>query len=270
MNGEPSVRIVVAAHKRYRMPEDEMYLPLEVGAALRNEHTGYQRDDTGENISGLNAGFCELTGLYWAWRNLKDDYIGLAHYRRHFRTRNIAMGDKWARVLKKRELAPALGRVRVFVPRARRYYIETLYSHYAHTHDARHLDQAREIIAERFPAYLDSCDRAYGRRSGCMFNMMIMDRDCLNAYCEWLFAILFEMQNRMGETALSAFDGRFYGRVSEILLNVWLEEQLRAGKLTRAQIRAIPYMHMEKERYLQKAGAFLRAKLFGKKYERSF
>ncbi len=268
MNENPSVRVIVAAHKQYRMPEDEMYLPLEVGAALRKEHTGYQRDDAGENISRLNAGFCELTGLYWAWRNLKDDYIGLAHYRRHFRSPSAGRGDKWARVLKRRELE--IGETRVFVPRARRYYIETLYSHYAHTHDARHLDLAREIIRERFPAYLDSCDRAYGRRSGYMFNMMIMDRDCLNAYCEWLFAILFEMQNRMGETALSAFDGRFYGRVSEILLNVWLEEQLRAGKLTRAQIRAIPYMHMEKERYLKKTGAFLRAKLFGRKYERSF
>ena len=26
------IRIIIAAHKKYRMPEDKMYLPLHVGA----------------------------------------------------------------------------------------------------------------------------------------------------------------------------------------------------------------------------------------------
>ena len=45
---------------------------------------GYQGDDAGDNISEKNPYYCELTGLYWAWKNLDADYIGLAHYRRHF------------------------------------------------------------------------------------------------------------------------------------------------------------------------------------------
>ena len=78
-----TVKIIVAAHKPYEMPTDSMYIPVHVGA-FGKENIGYQRDDEGENISGLNPYFCELTGLYWAWKNLDADYIGLIHYRRYF------------------------------------------------------------------------------------------------------------------------------------------------------------------------------------------
>lgn len=52
----PDVKIIVATHKEYRMPEDEMYLPLQVGAEGK-EDFGYRRDNTGENISARNDTF---------------------------------------------------------------------------------------------------------------------------------------------------------------------------------------------------------------------
>ena len=106
------IRIIIAAHKPYWMPEDPVYLPVQVGAAGKpsiraagslgaggSSASGadFARDDEGDNISSRNAGYCELTGLYWAWRNLKADAVGLAHYRRHFRgARGIAAGTQSA------------------------------------------------------------------------------------------------------------------------------------------------------------------------------
>ena len=78
-----NIKIIVATHKKYQMPDDEMYLPVQVGSEL-NDNLGYQKDNDGENISKKNPYYCELTGLYWAWKNLDADYIGLCHYRRIF------------------------------------------------------------------------------------------------------------------------------------------------------------------------------------------
>ena len=78
-----NAKIIIAAHKPYRMPEDPMYVPVHVGASGKDD-IGFVRDDSGDNISELNPEFCELTGFYWAWKNLDADYIGLVHYRRYF------------------------------------------------------------------------------------------------------------------------------------------------------------------------------------------
>ena len=77
------IKILVAAHKKYWMPKDSVYLPIQVGAAL-HPALGYVPDNTGYNISDKNPNYCELTALYWAWKNLECEYIGLCHYRRYF------------------------------------------------------------------------------------------------------------------------------------------------------------------------------------------
>lgn len=263
---EYSAKIIVAAHKKYEMPGDELYLPLHVGAAGKAS-LGYARDDEGENISRLNPYYCELTGLYWAWKNLDVDYIGLAHYRRHF---SMKGQRDFASLLTYEELAPCLGRIKLFVPSKRRYYIESLYSHYAHTMDGAHLDAAREIVADKYPEYLASCDKVYKRTWGYMFNMFIMERSLLDSYCTWLFAILEELTDVIDPAALTPFHARYPGRVSEILFNVWLDHQLATGKIKAEELKELPCVYMEKINWFKKGGAFLKAKFFGVRYEKSF
>ena len=267
--GEYSVTVIIAAHKKYQMPTDAMYLPVHVGAAGKDSIEDYQRDDEGENISDLNPYFCELTGLYWAWKNLKSDYIGLTHYRRHFSS-NPRSKDAWSSVLKKNDIKNDLGNIKVFVPNKRRYYIETLYSHYDHTHHIFQLDETRKIIEEQCPEYLGSFDKAVNQRWGYMFNMMIMERGLFNNYCSWLFDILFELRKRLGEDGLTPFHSRYYGRISEIIFNVWLLEQQKNGKIKSSEVKEVPLIHMEKINWWKKGGAFLKAKFMGKKYSGSF
>ena len=78
-----SIKIIIASHKKYQTAEEEMYVPIQVGAEVKEKIEGYIQDNTGDNISTKNPYYCELTGLYWAWKNLDADYIGLVHYRRY-------------------------------------------------------------------------------------------------------------------------------------------------------------------------------------------
>lgn len=264
------IKVIVASHKEYRMPEEPMYLPLQVGAEGK-ESIGYTRDDTGDNISSKNSTYCELTGMYYAWKNVDADFLGLVHYRRHFAGSSLPFSkDPFDRILTETEATEHLRDFDIIVPSKRHYFIESLYSHYDHTLDGKHLRVAYRIIAKHFPEYIGCCNRVYRRTWGYMFNMMITSRELFAEYCEWLFFILSKMENVMDKTAENSsytdFEKRLYGRVSEILFNVWIDYKVRKG-LTIKELKCI---HMESVNWAKKGTAFLEAKFLGKKYEESF
>lgn len=252
------IKILVATHKPYWMPKDEIYLPIHVGAEGKTDENGnpldlgFVKDNTGDHISGKNKNFCELTGLYWAWKNLEADYIGLAHYRRHFTLKNS--GKKEERPITSVELAPQLAKTDVILPKKRNYFIETNYSQYVHAHHSVDLETTRQIISEIFPEYLDAYDASMKKTSGHRFNMFIMKRDIFDAYCEWLFDILFELEKRLDISAYSDNDSRVFGFVSERLLDPWIETNGIGYK-------EIPYVFMEDQNWIVKGGNFLKRKI---------
>lgn len=246
------IKIIIAAHKPYLMPVDEMYLPIHVGAEGK-ESIGFTPDNTGKNISAKNPNYCELTGLYWAWKNLDAEYIGLAHYRRHF-SNGIPLIDKWARVISKEELERKLAECPVLLPTPRTYWIETTYSQYAHAHHAADLDTTREILAEKCPKYLAAWDKCMSLTVGHRFNMFVMKKNYFDRYCKWLFSVLFELEKRLDISGYSANDARVFGFVSERLLDVWL-------MTNHVRYKDIPYVFMENQNWLVKGGNFVKRKL---------
>ena len=103
------------------MPSDPVYLSVHVGAAGKKD-IGYTPDNTGENISTKNPNFCELTGLYWAWKNLDADYLGLVHYRRYFTRKEVhSVEGKKKQILTETEWTALLAQHSVIVPDKRNY-----------------------------------------------------------------------------------------------------------------------------------------------------
>ena len=145
-----NIRLIIACHKPCEVPADPMYLPVHVGSAGKETMPGFTRDDEGDSISEKNPVFCELTGLYWAWKNLDCDALGLVHYRRYFTMKRRLPGKEAALsdVLSGQEAEQLLEKYQVIVPKKRHYYIETVWSHYCHTFDGSQFETARQIIAE--------------------------------------------------------------------------------------------------------------------------
>jgi len=260
-----NIKVIIATHKKYQMPNNELYLPVQVGKQGK-EDLGYKADNEGENISSKNPYFCELTGIYWAWKNLNADYIGLSHYRRHFSNKKKLPKDVEGRInstLKYEEAEKILENVDIILPKKRKYYIENLYDHYKHTMYIEPLDETKKIIEEKYPEYLKEFEELHNRTSAHMFNMFIMKKDVFDDYCKWLFDILFELEKRTDIEQYDTFHARFFGRVSELLLDVWIN----TNNLKYEEVKVID---IEKVNWLKKGTSFLKAKVTGKKYEKSF
>lgn len=245
------VAIIVASHKPYWMPDDDIYIPLQVGSVDRPPIAGFRRDDAGEQISARNPSFCELTGLYWAWKNVEADYIGLVHYRRHFA--GAFRFDKKLRVAERKTIEHALSRADMILPAKRRYFVETNYSHYIHAHHEQDLTLTRNILEERWPDYLPAWDSVMRRRSGHRFNICVMKKPLLDAYASWLFDILFTLEQRLDTSGYTGLDARVFGLVSERLLDIWLARNpVRTAEL--------PIVNLEPQHWPKKIAAFLRRK----------
>jgi len=96
------------------------------------------------------------------------------------------------------------------------------------------------------------------RTWGPRFNMFVMKREYFDAYCEWLFDILFELERRLDISSYSPYDARVFGFVSERLLDVWIETKDISYK-------ELPCMFMENQNWLVKGGHFLLRKIGIKK-----
>lgn len=268
---QPSITVGVAAHKPYPMPDDPCYLPIHVGRALHPEVVPqlgerFVGDDTGDSISDRNAQYCELTALYWLWKNCASDYKGLVHYRRHLASRDPERrraDSPLDRVATGGELVGLLSGAGAVLPRRRSYYIETMRSHWDHTQPPEQLAEAERVVADLEPAYSPALSCVLSARGAHMFNMMVMRAELFDAYCAWIFPVLEELTRRLDPASYPPFQARYPGRISELLLDAWLD-------LNGIGYAELPTVSPEPVDWIAKGKGFLAAKFLGKRYEKSF
>lgn len=222
--------ILVCCHKYLPQNHNDLHIPIQVGAAISKTDLAVTRDDSGDNISNLNPYFCELTALYWVWKNAprNDEFYGLEHYRRFFSKPSI-FGSKIKYTdashfspLTEKQIRRYLNGYDIILAKQDVFPIRN-YSDYAMKHERRDIDILRAVIEELSPDSITAYDEVMlnsNRISA--YNMFISSRSFLDSYCEWLFPILFEVQKRVDISNYDTYQKRIFGFMSERLLNVFV------------------------------------------------
>lgn len=249
------VKVIVATHKNVAMPTDPLYLPVFVGKALHpNINHTFQGDNTGENISKENAHYNELTAIYWGWKNLDVDALGLVHYRRYL---SLNKKKSLEKVLSEHQAQELLSQYDIILPQKRKYYIETNESHYLHAHEHQPFNVMRQVVQQEYPEYEVAFETVMKRTWAHMFNMFIMKKQPLDEYLTWMFDILHKVEDRIDISSYSSYEQRVYGFLSELLLDVWLI------KHPQYKTHDVKYVFMEHTNWLVKGGNFIRRKIVG-------
>lgn len=209
-----NIRIFVMTHKAFTPPPDPMYVPLQVGSAC-HPSLGCLSDHTGDHISDLNAYYSELTGMYWLWKNDKDtDMIGICHYRRYLIAED-------GHLYQYNDIEHLLSRYDMIVTKKLELRMP-YYDGFAATHDEKDLIETERVVAEKYPDYAPLFHEMVHKKETYFANMMVCRKQLYDAYCTWLFDILFEVQRRIDTTGYDNYRKRVYGFLSEFLLTVWI------------------------------------------------
>lgn len=254
MEKKPDIKIFVS----HRIDLDSetidnpLYVNVRCGAVFdKRENVDMLGDDTGDNISEKRDSFCELTVMYWAWKNVKADYYGLCHYRRYlsFSSERYEVDNNGKQhvieatlnvdSIKKYELnnlqkmkseitsvsgilIDSIDIKKVPTPKG---YSDTIYEHWSHYKniliEEGTLEQLKDIVKEMVPKWYDyfleylKMEYYYG------FNCFILRKELFYELCEFIFPILFKLDEKLNTKYYSEFMLRTPGFMGEILIGLF-------------------------------------------------
>jgi hypothetical protein len=234
------MKIFIATQSEINFINDknEIYKPIIVGANIcKFRYANYISDDIGDNISDKNYKYCELTALYWAWKNLlNDDYVGLAHYRRYFlfnykpifnldRLPIKIVNNYFLKLIspQKKDIIDILENYDIIVPYQKKIYLSVREDYYRDkVCYKKDFDIMEQVILEKYPEYNNSVSEVFNGNKIHHFNMFVLKRDKFDDYMKWLFNILFECENRIDTSKYSQTESRVLGFLAERLFTLYI------------------------------------------------
>jgi len=229
-----NTKIIVCYHKESEIFETDSLMALHVG---KSEHpdvlTNIIGDNTGENISIKNSSYCELTGMYWLWKNIEANNYGLFHYRRFLDIKNkydkkIAPEEINLNDYNKESFDELMTKFDIIIPK-KLVLKENLYEHYKNCHEIKDLDSVINVIKEKYPDYLPATNEVMKDNKGIFCNMFIMKKELFNEYCTWLFDILESVEKQISTSGYNSYQKRVIGFLSERLFSVFVHHKQKSN-----------------------------------------
>jgi hypothetical protein len=210
---EDKIELYVVTHKEFsKVLEDRIVIGV---GSNKNISVANCYDNTGDNIADKNPNYCELTALYWIWKNVQADIVGVEHYRRFFSSKKHVISiNQVDKIFKRYDM--------IMPKKVGVGHYKSVYSHYAYFHYEQDLVITREVINELFSDYLPAFDQLKVKKKFYTCNMFIGRKEIIDNYCKWLFTILFEIEKRLDINDRNAYQCRVFGFLAERLFNVYL------------------------------------------------
>lgn len=235
MELHPELKIYQVFHKDYVHPKRSSWIqPVGVNGYSTD---GFALDSTGVNISNLNPYYCELTVMYWIWKNIRSRYVGLYHYRRYLSylidnalknkeyaltiDRTQANVDYLASEAQREALLEKLEVFDLIMPRKFPHFpsIETLYTSITER-------EPWEIFIEEVKAYYPyeiPADKFFQLSAeSTLCNMFVTHWQIFDAYCKDLFHIIDRVYKRIGPKFSDPNQNRYPGFLAERFFGYWL------------------------------------------------
>ena len=245
MSSDLSIKLFLAYHKATPVLSTYPFVPIQGGRAVAKNKLDMIGDDTGDHISGRNPNYCELTVQYWIWKNVKADYVGLAHYRRIPAFRNCRtkkffdFSEETCRKFgwTKDRIEELCRQYDVIMPPNWTIFppgepgnVMTPYEFHRSEHIESDLQTTMQVIDELYPEFHDLTEQVLMKETkACFGNICLMKKELFDAYSDWLFRILFEVEKRI-PISPDPEQARVFGFLSERLINVYLRFWEREGK----------------------------------------
>ncbi len=273
MEKQPTIKILVGYHKPATLLKSDILVPIHLGRAVAKEASkdgvlsewDYQwmvdnmiGDDTGENISSRNRELCEMTGLYWVWKNYEQlgnpDYIGFMHYRRIFDFTNKSQHLPLYKELSLpyvdhlsdpyeflnadsiRQTVKASGCIisKHFVLNPVKKFKSINYLNYSD------YNTAISLLNKYFPQYAQYADN-YNQGNKCFFcNTIILPRETFFLYAEYMFKILLELENKIDKSNYTTRQVRMSAYISE-----WLTGIFFTYLSSTARVHEVPVLYIK-------------------------
>lgn len=231
-------------------PADRMYIPLLAGASINENVQAVDsclKDNFGENISDKNAIYSEFTAVYWMWKHAEGDIIGENHYRRYFikggwiNYINVlfsSINKKLKYVITEEEIKDIFNKgYNCILPKKMGKPPLKMKEFFKIYHREKLLGYARTEIDNNFQSYaidFENCMESKWYYTKCIF---VMEKENFNNYCEWLFTILFNIEQKHDD-----LEWRELAYLAEQLMPVWVEHNIRCDKL---RIKELFYVNLE-------------------------
>ncbi len=238
-NGRISLQVYLAKSAKDKklsraFSQPEWAVPIQVGAELTDLRTGELTDHTAcgrsveyessndlqndscasYSISAKNGNYCELTALYWIWKNRlcsslgeAEEYYGLFHYRRI-----LDISDEDLRRMK------AAGTdVLLQYPTLHEPDISEHHERYMKEGDWEAMLRA---LRELQPEYAQAFPKILAQPYFYNYNLIVAKRRVLADYCAWLFPVLERTEQFSTPRGCERAD-RYIGYLGESLMTLY-------------------------------------------------